>query len=112
MGKKEEIYGYCLNRNKKVTAKEIVDALYPGKQQPYINSVINELKASFIIGFNLQESLRLQVLLSVEKHSTIFKLSSVISRSLPKFIFFESIPSFIPPFLPLEDEIYPFLANL
>lgn len=43
MGKKEEIYGYCLNRNKKVTAKEIVDALYPGKQQPYINSVINEL---------------------------------------------------------------------
>lgn len=43
LGKKEEIFAYCLKRNEKVTAKEILDALYPDKQQPYINSVINEL---------------------------------------------------------------------
>lgn len=41
--KKEAILAYCLKRNENVTAKEILDALYPGKQQPYINSVINEL---------------------------------------------------------------------
>ena len=43
MGRKEEVFAYCLKRNEKITAKEIIKALYPGKEQPYINSVINEL---------------------------------------------------------------------
>lgn len=43
MGRKEEVLKYCTRRNEKITAKEIVDALYPGKPQPYINSAITEL---------------------------------------------------------------------
>lgn len=43
MGRKEEVFAYCLKRNEKITAMEIIKALYPGKEQPYINSVINEL---------------------------------------------------------------------
>lgn len=43
MGKKEEILAYCTKRNEKVTAMDIINALYPGKPQPYINETINEL---------------------------------------------------------------------
>ena len=43
MGRKEKVYEYCLKRNEKITAMEIIKALYPGKEQPYINTVINEL---------------------------------------------------------------------
>lgn len=38
-----EIYQFCKKQKKPVTAKEIVEALYPGKSQPYVNSHINEL---------------------------------------------------------------------
>ena len=43
MGRKEEIYEYCKKRNEKVTAKEIINALYPGKEQPFINAHIDKL---------------------------------------------------------------------
>lgn len=43
MGKKEEILEYCIKRNEKLTAMDIINALYPGKPQPYINTSINEL---------------------------------------------------------------------
>lgn len=43
MGRKEEILEYCKEQKRKVTAKDIIDALYPGKPQPYINSQITEL---------------------------------------------------------------------
>ena len=43
MGVKEEIYSYCLKENRKLTAMEIVNALFPGKPQPYVNAAINKL---------------------------------------------------------------------
>lgn len=43
MGRRESILAYCEKRNEPVTAKDIITALYPGKPQPYINTVINEL---------------------------------------------------------------------
>ena len=43
MGKKEEILEYCTKKNEQLTAREIVDALYPGKAQSYVNTVINKL---------------------------------------------------------------------
>lgn len=43
MDKKSMILRYCQEQGKDVTAKNILDALFPGKQQPYINSSINEL---------------------------------------------------------------------
>lgn len=43
MGKKEEILAYCMKQNEKLTAMDIINALYPGKPQPYINETINEL---------------------------------------------------------------------
>lgn len=43
MGKKEDILEYCIKRNEKLTAMDIIEALYPGKTQPYINNIINEL---------------------------------------------------------------------
>lgn len=43
MGRKEEILEFCTSVNKKLTAKDIINALYPGKPQPYVNSLINEL---------------------------------------------------------------------
>lgn len=45
MNKKDEIYEYCKNAKCKLTAMDIINALYPDKQQPYINSKINELVA-------------------------------------------------------------------
>lgn len=45
MTKKEEILAYCIKENRKLTAKDILSALYPGKPQPYINTQINELTA-------------------------------------------------------------------
>ena len=45
MTKKEEILAYCIKENRKLTAKDILSALYPGKPQPYINTQINELIA-------------------------------------------------------------------
>ena len=42
MNKKDEIYEYCKNAKCKLTAKEILNALYPDKQQPYINNQIKE----------------------------------------------------------------------
>ena len=45
MTKKEEILAYCINENRKLTTKDILSALYPGKPQPYINTQINELIA-------------------------------------------------------------------
>ena len=45
MGRRESILAYCEKRNEPVTAKDIITALYPGKPQPYINTVINELVA-------------------------------------------------------------------
>lgn len=43
MGVKEEIYRFCKEQNKPLTGREIVDALYPGKEQPYVNSHITKL---------------------------------------------------------------------
>lgn len=43
MSNKSKILRYCQEQGKAVTAKNILDALFPGKQQPYINSTINEL---------------------------------------------------------------------
>lgn len=43
MGRKEEVLEYCKTENRKLSAKEIIDALFPGKPQAYINSVINDL---------------------------------------------------------------------
>lgn len=43
MDKKERILQYCREQNKTLTARNIVDALYPGKKQPYVNSEINLL---------------------------------------------------------------------
>ncbi len=37
------ILRYCQEQGKEVTAKNILDALFPGKQQPYINPTITEL---------------------------------------------------------------------
>lgn len=37
------IYQYCKKTKKPLTAKQIVDELYPGKSQPYVNGHINEL---------------------------------------------------------------------
>jgi hypothetical protein len=34
---------YCRMVNMPVTAKQILDARFPGKPQPYINSTINDL---------------------------------------------------------------------
>ena len=45
MKKKEEILAFCMKENRKLTAKDILSALYPGKPQPYINTQINELIA-------------------------------------------------------------------
>lgn len=45
MTKKEEILAYCIKESRKLTAKDILSALYPGKPQPYINTQINELIA-------------------------------------------------------------------
>lgn len=43
MGKKAEILSFCKRENRKLTAMDIINALYPGKTQPYINSQITEL---------------------------------------------------------------------
>ena len=43
MGKKEDILNFCKTYNREVTAREILDALYPGKHQSYVNSEINYL---------------------------------------------------------------------
>lgn len=43
MGRKDEILEYCKKSNRKLTAVDIINALYPGKPQPYINSQITEL---------------------------------------------------------------------
>ena len=43
MGRKEEIIEFCKKENRKLTAMDIVNALYPGKPQPYINSQITQL---------------------------------------------------------------------
>ena len=43
MGKKDEILAFCKRENRKLTAREILNALYPGKPQPFINSEINTL---------------------------------------------------------------------
>lgn len=43
MKKSDEILDYCRKAQREVTAREIIESLYPGKEQPYINSVINEL---------------------------------------------------------------------
>ena len=43
MGKKEDILSFCVKCNREVTAREILDALYPGKHQSHVNSEINHL---------------------------------------------------------------------
>lgn len=43
MSIKESIYNFCEIQNKPLTAREIVNALYPGKLQPYVNSYITQL---------------------------------------------------------------------
>lgn len=43
MNKKDVILDFCKKENRKLTAKEILNALFPGKPQPYINSDINSL---------------------------------------------------------------------
>ncbi len=40
---KDNIYEYCKQQGRPLTAKQIVEALYPGKSQPYVNSHINSL---------------------------------------------------------------------
>lgn len=41
--KKQIILDYCKKEKRPVTAKEIINAMFPGKQQPYINTDIVEL---------------------------------------------------------------------
>lgn len=41
--KKAKILEYCINHNREITAKEILNELYPNKQQAHINSAITEL---------------------------------------------------------------------
>ncbi len=43
MSNAETIMQYCRTVNMPVTAKQIIDACFPGKPQPYINSTINDL---------------------------------------------------------------------
>ena len=43
MNKKDAILDFCKKENRKLTAREILNALFPGKPQPYINSDINAL---------------------------------------------------------------------
>ncbi len=43
MNKKDEIFEYCKSQGRKLTAQDILKALYPDKQQAYINTQINEL---------------------------------------------------------------------
>lgn len=43
MDKKSMILRYCQEQGMNITAKNILDALFPGKPQPYINSTINDL---------------------------------------------------------------------
>ena len=43
MSNAETIMQYCRRVNMPVTAKQILDARFPGKPQPYINSTINDL---------------------------------------------------------------------
>lgn len=43
MGNAEIIIQYCEMVGKPITAKEIINARFPGKSQPYINSTINTL---------------------------------------------------------------------
>ena len=43
MGRKEQIYDFIKEQNRALTGKEIVEALYPGKPQPYVNSCITQL---------------------------------------------------------------------
>ena len=43
MGVKEAIYNFCKTQNRPLTGREIVDSLYPGKPQPYVNSYITKL---------------------------------------------------------------------
>jgi len=43
LSKAETIMQYCRTVNMPVTAKQIIDACFPGKSQPYINSTINNL---------------------------------------------------------------------
>lgn len=43
MGIKEEIYDFCVKQNRSLTARDVVEALYPGKTQPYVNSYITTL---------------------------------------------------------------------
>lgn len=38
-----DIYQLCKKKNKPLTAKQIVEELYPGKSQSYVNTHINEL---------------------------------------------------------------------
>jgi len=73
---------------------------------------LNEFKASYRIGFKLQLQVKLHELELSEKHSTIFKLSSVISKISPKLIFLGSLTNLIPPFLPLVESIKSFFDNL
>lgn len=43
MSIKETIYNFCKIQNRPLTGREIVDSLYPGKSQPYVNSYITQL---------------------------------------------------------------------
>lgn len=43
MGVKDTIYNFCKIQNRPLTGREIVDCLYPGKLQPYVNSYITQL---------------------------------------------------------------------
>lgn len=43
MGRKEEILKYCERMNTALTVKQIVNALYPDKTQPYLNQQVTEL---------------------------------------------------------------------
>lgn len=43
MGVKEEIFRFCKEQDRPLTGREIVNALYPDKEQPYVNSYITKL---------------------------------------------------------------------
>lgn len=43
MSVKETIYNFCKVQNRPLTGREIVDTLFPGKEQPYVNSYITQL---------------------------------------------------------------------
>ena len=72
----ETIMQYCRMVNKPVTAKQIIDARFPGKLQPYINSTINDLvqnKKRKFAKIQLTMSVIAKLFLSLQSQSNIWQ---------------------------------------